>query len=427
MYILSDCQKKDFKSIWYAFWSYICILKLTCSKEMRKQVDFLVIGSGIAGLFYATKVSKYGRVAIICKNKIDDTSTVKAQGGIASVMNSYDSFEKHIEDTMIAGCGINNRKIVEIVVREAPERIRDLVEIGTNFDTDSTGQYDMNREGGHSEKRILHFKDKTGAEIQRALVQEARNNPNIDIYEDHFAIELITQHHLGVEVTRATPDIKCYGAYVYDVKNRKVFNFFAKKTLIATGGCGNAYMSTTNPVHITGDGIAMVYRAKGAVENMEFVQFHPLEPVQALESHTAPGVSKKPVFIGKQLGSHQARHHVAYSVAGVFIVVEHDARTAQQLVVVLAEQRRHRVFSVGHSFSNHSIYKTIEVSFSQPSKPIIFTFPTKNSLFPNKKHPQHGHFINNNRYRNAKVYRHKIERSLYRPARLKRQAVQRLR
>ena len=165
---------------------------------MRKQVDFLVIGSGIAGLFYATKVSKYGRVAIICKNKIDDTSTVKAQGGIASVMNSYDSFEKHIEDTMIAGCGINNRKIVEIVVREAPERIRDLVEIGTNFDTDSTGQYDMNREGGHSEKRILHFKDKTGAEIQRALVEEVRNNPNIDIYEDHFAIELITQHHLGV-------------------------------------------------------------------------------------------------------------------------------------------------------------------------------------------------------------------------------------
>ncbi len=242
---------------------------------MRKQVDFLVIGSGIAGLFYATKVSKYGRVAIICKNKIDDTSTVKAQGGIASVMNSYDSFEKHIEDTMIAGCGINNRKIVEIVVREAPERIRDLVEIGTNFDTDSTGQYDMNREGGHSEKRILHFKDKTGAEIQRALVEDVRNNPNIDIYEDHFAIELITQHHLGVEVTRATPDIKCYGAYVYDVNKKKVFNVYAKKTLIATGGCGNAYMSTTNPVHITGDGIAMVYRAKGAVENMEFVQFHP--------------------------------------------------------------------------------------------------------------------------------------------------------
>ncbi len=242
---------------------------------MKKHLDFLVIGSGIAGLFYALKVSKFGKVAIISKDIIDNTTTVKAQGGIASVMYNPDSYDKHIEDTINAGANLNDREIVEIVVKEGPTRIHDLIKIGTHFDKDSDGLYDLNKEGGHSENRVLHFKDKTGQEIQRALVQRVRNNPNIQVYENHFAIEIITQHHLGELVRKTTPDISCYGAYVFDQESKNVISFLASATMIATGGCGNAYQNTTNPVGITGDGIAMVYRAKGLVENMEFVQFHP--------------------------------------------------------------------------------------------------------------------------------------------------------
>ncbi len=242
---------------------------------MKNKVDFLVIGSGIAGLFYALKVSKSGKVAIISKDNIDNTTTVKAQGGIASVMYNPDSYDKHIEDTINAGAGLNDREIVEIVVKEGPTRIHDLIKIGTHFDKDSEGFYDLNKEGGHSESRVLHFKDKTGQEIQRALVQRVRNNPNIQVYENHFAIEIITQHHFGELVRKSTPDITCYGAYVFDQESKNVVTFLASATMIATGGCGNAYQNTTNPVGITGDGIAMVYRAKGVVENMEFVQFHP--------------------------------------------------------------------------------------------------------------------------------------------------------
>jgi L-aspartate oxidase len=242
---------------------------------MKKKVDFLVIGSGIAGLFYALKVSKFGKVAIISKENIDNTTTVKAQGGIASVMYNPDSYDKHIEDTINAGAGLNNREVVEIVVKEGPTRVHDLINIGTHFDKDPSGAYDLGKEGGHSENRVLHFKDKTGQEIQRALVNEVRNNPNILVYENHFAIEILTQHHLGEVVKKSTPGITCYGAYVFDVETKKVITYLAKATLIATGGCGNAYQSTTNPVGITGDGVAMVYRAKGVVENMEFVQFHP--------------------------------------------------------------------------------------------------------------------------------------------------------
>ena len=242
---------------------------------MKKEFDFLVIGSGIAGLFYAIKVSKYGKVAIISKTKIDDTTTAKAQGGIASVLYTPDSYEKHINDTIVAGCEINNKKIVDIVVTEGPNRIFDLIAIGTKFDKDRDGLYDLNKEGGHSEKRVLHYKDKTGEEIQRALIDEVRNNPQISIFENHFAIEFITQHHLGENVTRSKKDIKCFGAYVFDTEKEKIFTVLASKTFIATGGCGNVYLHTTNPPNITGDGIAMAYRAKATVENMEFVQFHP--------------------------------------------------------------------------------------------------------------------------------------------------------
>lgn len=242
---------------------------------MKVNVDFLVIGTGVAGLFYALEVSKYGNVALIAKDKINDTSTSKAQGGIAGVMSQFDTYEKHINDTIIAGCGINDPKIVEILVKEGPQRIKDLIHIGTNFDLDKNGQFDLTKEGGHSESRILHYKDKTGEEMQRALENAVKQHPNINIFEKHFAIEIITQHHLGIEVKRTTTDITCYGAYVFDEEKNQIFTVFAKQTMIATGGCGNIYLNTTNPTSITGDGIAMVYRAKGKIENMEFVQFHP--------------------------------------------------------------------------------------------------------------------------------------------------------
>lgn len=242
---------------------------------MKKNTDFLVIGSGIAGLFYAITASKYGKVTIISKDKINNTTTVKAQGGIASVTYGPDSYEKHINDTIAGGSGINDKKIVEIVVKEGPDRIKDLIEIGIKFDKNHSGKYDLSKEGGHSEKRVLHYKDKTGEEIQRALIYEVSNNPNIEILEDHFTIEIITQHHIGKVVNKKTPDVTCYGAYIYDIKNKKVITFLSKRTLMATGGCGNVYNFTTNPSICTGDGVAMVYRAKGLVENMEFIQFHP--------------------------------------------------------------------------------------------------------------------------------------------------------
>jgi L-aspartate oxidase len=243
--------------------------------KMERRYDFLVIGSGLAGLSYALKVSKYGTVAIITKDRIDNTNTSYAQGGIASVMYEPDNFEKHIQDTLIAGDGLCNEEVVRMVVNEAPRLIKDLVKWGVNFDKDSKGKFSLSREGGHSEPRILHHQDNTGAEIQRALVEEVRNTKNIDVFEYHFAVDLITQHHLGQLVKRYYTGIECYGAYVFDTRNNIINKFLSKITLIATGGIGNIYQTTTNPVIATGDGIAMVYRAKGIIEDMEFVQFHP--------------------------------------------------------------------------------------------------------------------------------------------------------
>ena len=184
---------------------------------MTRKFDFLIIGSGVAGMSYALKVAraKKGKIAIICKTSLEEANTAKAQGGIASVTNLLvDNFEKHIEDTMIAGDWISDRDAVEQVVRNAPDGIRELVNWGVNFDKKEDGEFDLHREGGHSEFRILHHADDTGAEIQRGLMAAIRNNPDIEILENHFAVEIITQHHLGIRVTRRTPDIECYGAYV---------------------------------------------------------------------------------------------------------------------------------------------------------------------------------------------------------------------
>ncbi len=242
---------------------------------MIKKYDFLVIGSGIAGMSFALKVAAKGKVAILCKTNMDEANTHYAQGGIASVTKKTDNFEDHIVDTLIAGDGICNENVVRKVVECAPEQIKQLLEWGVDFDRKEDGNFDLHKEGGHSDFRILHHKDNTGEEIQNSLIKRVRNNPNIDIYEEHFAIEIITQHHLGELVKHTTPNIECYGAYVLDIKTNHVDTFLSKVTMMCTGGIGNIYQTTTNPPVATGDGISMVYRAKGLVDDMEFVQFHP--------------------------------------------------------------------------------------------------------------------------------------------------------
>ena len=244
--------------------------------SMVRKFDFLVIGSGIAGMSFALKVAHRGSVALICKSGLDDANTFFAQGGMASVTNFVvDDFEKHIEDTMLAGDFLSDRIAVEKVVRNAPEQINELIRWGVDFDRDSNGHFDLHREGGHSEFRILHHKDNTGAVIQDTLIKGVKQHPNITVFDNHFAIEILTQHHLGVTVTRQTPDITCFGAYVMDMQTGQIDTFLSKVTLMATGGIGAVYQTTTNPLVATGDGIAMVYRAKGTVKDMEFVQFHP--------------------------------------------------------------------------------------------------------------------------------------------------------
>ncbi|MFM2139307.1 MAG: hypothetical protein RJA57_1614 [Bacteroidota bacterium] len=244
-----------------------------------QQTDFLVIGSGIAGLTYALKVADRfpeKRVMVITKAAADETNTKYAQGGIAVVNDlENDSFEKHIDDTLIAGDGLCNRAIVEIVVKEGPERVAELIDWGTRFDKEADGDFKRGREGGHSEHRILHYKDITGWELERALLAAVAEQPNIEFVKHCFVVDLITQHHLGYLVTKATPDIVCYGVYVLNLENQRIEKILSRVTLLATGGNGQVYRTTTNPSIATGDGIAMVYRAKGRIENMEFIQFHP--------------------------------------------------------------------------------------------------------------------------------------------------------
>lgn len=242
---------------------------------MRSEIDFLVIGSGIAGLSYALKVADHGKVMIITKTKANDTATWYAQGGIAAVMYNPDNFDKHIQDTLKAGSYLNDENIVRLTITESNDRIKELIEWGTHFDKETSGRYALTREGGHSEYRVLHHQDKTGSEIQRALIGKVKQHPNITLLENHFTVDLITQHHLGRIVRRSNTDIQCFGAYALNPETSQIQTILAKTTLIATGGAGNVYQTTTNPTVATGDGIAMLYRAKGIIDHMEFVQFHP--------------------------------------------------------------------------------------------------------------------------------------------------------
>ncbi len=243
------------------------------------KTDVLVIGSGVAGLSHAIRIAELRPdllIHVLTKSKKEVCNTAMAQGGIASVWDfSVDSYEKHIEDTLIAGDGLCNEHIVEIVVKEGHERVEELIEWGANFDKNEDGSYDLGREGGHSENRILHYKDITGWEIERTLLEKVAKYSNVSIVEDFYVVDLITQHHLGRVVTRLTPDITCFGAYVLNTETKHMETYLAKSVILASGGSGQVYRNTTNPVVATGDGVAMAYRAKCKLANMEFIQFHP--------------------------------------------------------------------------------------------------------------------------------------------------------
>ena len=251
---------------------------MNAEKKILKT-DFLVIGSGIAGLTFALKVArkfKEASVTIITKNEKNECNTKYAQGGISTVWDkTVDSFEQHIEDTLIAGDGICDENVVKMVVEDAPDRLNELIEWGTQFDKTSEGNYSLGREGGHSQDRVLHHKDITGAEIERALIQQVENTENITFLTYHYAIDLITEHQLKQKPIKRKEKITCFGAYVLDEKKSIVKTFSAKVTMLATGGNGQVYNTTTNPVIATGDGIAMAYRAKAEISDVEFIQFHP--------------------------------------------------------------------------------------------------------------------------------------------------------
>ncbi len=240
------------------------------------QTNYLVIGSGVAGLTFAVKIAEKfpnKKITIVTKDKENESNTKYAQGGVAVVLDKEeDSFKKHIQDTLIAGDGLCDQSVVEMVIKEGPKRLKELILWGAKFDLDDEGNYDLGKEGGHSEYRVVHHKDITGFEVERALLTRVHQLKNVTLLAHHFAIDLITEHQLEISI----PEIKsCYGAYVLNEKTGKIITVNAKKTLLASGGIGSVYGHTTNPIIATGDGVAMAYRAKAQIKDMEFIQFHP--------------------------------------------------------------------------------------------------------------------------------------------------------
>ena len=250
---------------------------------MNITSEFLVIGSGVAGLTFALKVAEHGSVTIVTKKEVAESNTAYAQGGVAAVQSDVDSFDLHIQDTLDAGDGLCNREVVEQVVTQGPKRVQELIKMGVKFsicdDDDHRApgtEFDLGREGGHSEKRVLHADDMTGREIERALVLQVRQHPNINLLENHIAIDLITlSTRVRSGMITTTRDTTCCGAYVLDKQADSVKTISAKATVLACGGSGKVYLYTSNPDVATGDGIAMAWRAGASIANMEFMQFHP--------------------------------------------------------------------------------------------------------------------------------------------------------
>jgi len=242
------------------------------------KTDVLVIGSGIAGLSLALKIANYARVAIITKKEKAESNTNYAQGGIAAVFSREDSFDLHIQDTLRAGAGLCHRQAVELIVRDGPQRVKELIQWGVEFSRRKpphNKEFDLGREGGHSINRIVHAKDLTGQIVEKSLLEAIKQHPNIEIYEQHIAIDLITEHHLGLNDKNDVTQRHCWGAFVFDKRTGMIKQFLAYATVLATGGCGQIYLHTTNPSIATGDGIAMAFRAGAKIANLEFMQFHP--------------------------------------------------------------------------------------------------------------------------------------------------------
>ena len=238
-----------------------------------KQYDFVVIGSGIAGLTFALKAARHGSVAVITKRKGADTNTAWAQGGVACVTSEEDSFELHVRDTLNAGAGLCDEATVRTIVTEGPDRIRELIELGLHFDEREVSghrELDLGREGGHSKRRVLHVQDVTGKEIEETLLRELGRQSHVDLLENHMAVDLITAGKLGFAAEN-----RCLGVYVLDEKSAEVETIRSDRIVLATGGCGKVYLYTTNPDIATGDGVAMAWRAGAVIANMEFIQFHP--------------------------------------------------------------------------------------------------------------------------------------------------------
>ncbi len=242
---------------------------------MDFESDFLVIGSGIAGLSAALRLAVHGSVTVLCKRSPSESNTRYAQGGIASVFHPDDSFEQHINDTMNAGAGLCHRDAVRLMVERGPNLIRELDNMGVEFTRTDSGAFDLGREGGHQKKRVVHVLDHTGLDVQNALIAGVKKNPAIRLLENHVAVDLITEHHVFVPSHVSNSSLNCWGAYVLDVKKQRVRRFTARATIMAAGGAGQVYLHTTNPAIATGDGVAMCYRAGASISNMEFMQFHP--------------------------------------------------------------------------------------------------------------------------------------------------------
>ncbi len=242
---------------------------------MRKTCDFLIIGSGIAGLNCALEASQYGTVLIVTKKEDSQTNTNRAQGGIACVLDTHDDYSYHIQDTLEAGRGLCNREVVETIVKEGPKRLKELIDFGINFtpSKEASNKYgfDLGREGGHSKNRIVHAEDLTGKEVEQKLLAKIKESPDITLLEHHTLVELITEHH----ITPGDRSNTCFGAYIFDTTTNSIGAVEAHATILATGGTGRVYYHTTNPEIATGDGIACAYRAGATIANMEFIQFHP--------------------------------------------------------------------------------------------------------------------------------------------------------
>ena len=320
------------------------------------EYDFVVVGTGVSGLSFALEASKHGSVAVITKRASENSNTAWAQGGICCVADDEDSFESHIADTVDAGAGLCDHDVVKTIVESAPSAIEKMVNIGVQFDKNSLGKYELGKEGGHSQRRVLHSKDTTGKEISEKLICSAKDSENIEIFEHHFAIDVITTEKLGASGTNEVA-----GIYVLNESTGEILTFRSDKVVLCTGGCGRVYLYTTNPNIATGDGLAMAYRAGAEISNMEFIQFHPTclyhhELKNFLISEAVRGEGGK--LIGKDGNEFMHKYDPRGSLAPRDIVaraIDHEIKKTGQPCVYVDIRHKSREY-IEERFPN--IYKT---------------------------------------------------------------------